>query len=88
MTNLTQQNTLTQIKTYYDKEKTKLRERYYVNKNGLKHGLYEWFYENGIHCLKCTYKNNRLDGLYESFYENGKTLIKRTYKNGLEIVQE
>ena len=64
-TNLTQQNTLTQIETFYDEAKTKVKERYFVDKNYLRQGLYELFYENGQLKGRCTYKNGELDGLDE-----------------------
>ena len=38
-TNLTQQNTLTQIETFYDEAKTKVKERYFVDKNYLRQGI-------------------------------------------------
>ena len=41
------------IETFYDKAKTKVKERYFVDKDGKLDGLYELFYK---------------DGLYELFY--------------------
>ena len=69
------------IETHYDEAKTKVNERYYVDKNGLRQGLYESFYENGQLRRRCTYKDGKLDGLYESFYENGQLKERCTYKN-------
>ena len=35
------------IETYYNEDKTKVKERYYIDENGLRQGMYESFYENG-----------------------------------------
>jgi len=59
-TNLTQQNTLTQVETCDDEEKTIVLERYYIDENGLKQGLFERFYKDGQVKEKCTYKNDQL----------------------------
>lgn len=69
-TNLTQQNTLTQVETCDDEEKTIVLERYYIDENSLKQGLFERFYENGQHQIKCIYKDDKQDGLFEWFHEN------------------
>ena len=69
------------IETYYDEAKTKVNERYYVDKNYLRQGLYEQFYENGQLRRRCTYKDGKLNGLYKSFHENGKLEERFTFKN-------
>lgn len=52
--------TLMQIETFYDKAKTKIQERYYVDKDCLKQGLCELFCENGKLRERRTYKNGQL----------------------------
>ena len=45
---MTNNNTnLTQVETYYNEEKTKVKERYFVEENDLRQGMYKSFYENG-----------------------------------------
>ena len=81
MTNTNNNTNLTKVKTHHDKAKTKVKERYFVDENGLRQGLYESFYENGRPDLKCTYKDDKLNGLYENFWENGKPRKRYTYKD-------
>ena len=84
MTNTNNNTNLTKVKTHHDKAKTKVKERYFVDENGLRQGLYESFYENGRPDLKCTYKDDKLNGLYEEFFENDKPRERCTYKDGLK----
>ena len=84
MTNTNNNTNLTKVKTHHDKAKTKVKERYFVDENGLRQGLYESFYENGRPDLKCTYKDAKLNGLYEEFFENDKPRERCTYKDGLK----
>ena len=69
------------IETYYDKEKKKINERYYVDKDGLKQGLYESFYENGQPHIKFTCKDGVYDGLFELFYKDGQVKERCTHKD-------
>jgi len=54
------------IRTYYDKEQTKLKEEYY-QVNGKKEGEYKSYYENG----------NLLE---HSIYDNGKKIKDKMFK--------
>ena len=69
------------IETHYDEEKTKVNERYYVDKNDLRQGLYESFYKSGQLFERCTYKNDKREGLFEWFHENNQLSQRGTYKN-------
>ena len=69
------------IETYYDEAKTKVKERYYIDENGLRQGMYESFYENGNNGIRCTYKDSELNGLYEEFDVNNKIRAKCDYKD-------
>ena len=51
------------VKTYYDFAKIVLKEKRYIDEEGLCQGLVESFYENGNLMKTCMY----LDGLVEKF---------------------
>ena len=68
--------------TFYDEAKTKINERYYVDKDGFWQGLYEEFYKSGRLRTRCTFKDDKQDGLYKQFYEKGQLFTKCTFKNG------
>ncbi len=70
-----------------------LSERYYT-KDGIREGVYEFYYLNGIVCEIANYKNGKLDGLAKEWsssagcfriietYENDVLLIRKTYFTG------
>ena len=53
-----------------------------VNKDGTRHGLCEWFHENGAVLEKLNYKDGELHGLCEWFDGDGKMREKLNYKDG------
>jgi len=59
------------VKTFFDEQKTQLRERYCVNENNYIYGLYEEFYENGQINRRCVYINGVKHGLDEIFDIHG-----------------
>ena len=55
-----------------------------TDKEEIKDGLVEEFYDNGQLYKKENYKNGKLDGLWEVYYENGQLRDRGNYKNGLK----
>ena len=62
--------TLTQIETFYDKAKTKINERYYIDKNGLRQGISKLFCENGQLEKRYTYKDGQVITKSEILIQN------------------
>ncbi len=63
--------------------KLKKRTNYQsVNDGGKKHGLEEYYSENGQLMDKLNFKDGELDGLYETYYENGELNGTLCWKNG------
>lgn len=59
-----------------------LEERYTVDKNGQKNGLYERWFTNGQLERRCTYKNDKLHGSFKSWYRNGQQELWFHFNNG------
>ena len=55
-----------------------------TDKEDIKDGLVEEFYDNGLLSFKGNYKNGKEDGLWELFHENGQLGSRWNYKNGQE----
>lgn len=84
-------------KSYYDEEKTKLKEVYSykevmsfdpnnidggMQKKVKKHGAYFYYFENGKPKISGNYKNDQKDGTWK-YYDIKGTLIKEeVYKDG------
>ncbi len=72
-------------KTYYDIQKSRIKEEYQVNSSGEKNGYYKGFDENGVVVLEYNFQKNLLSGAckeYSTF--SGRKLAKlETYKNGV-----
>lgn len=77
--------------TYYDgKRFTGIGLEYFSNGNikqkgsfinGLKNGLFEWFYDNGNICYSVTYKYGERNGCYTEFHLNGNLKWKGIFRN-------
>ena len=77
------------VETFYDTDKTQIKERYYVDKNGLRQGMYQQFYSNGTIATECNYKDDCQHGLTECFYGDGRPTIRCVYnKNVLHGLYE
>lgn len=71
------------VEEFYDKKKTRIAKRYYIDQDGLKQGTYEYFYENGSLVIRSTYVNNVRHGLNEIFHlDDGKLSCLTTYRKG------
>jgi antitoxin component YwqK of YwqJK toxin-antitoxin module len=51
-------------------------------RNGLKNGVFEWFFENNQLGFRDTYRDGQRDGLFEYYYKNGFLLEKGMMRNG------
>ena len=69
------------VRTYYDKEQTKLDEEYYEI-NGKKEGEYKEYYMNGNLKVICNYINNKLNGKYKLYHYNGYLDLICNYVDG------
>ena len=54
-------------------------------KDGIREGLWKWWYENEQLSIEANYKNGKLEGLYRAWHNNGQLLLKTNYKSGEEI---
>ena len=53
-------------------------------KDGIREGLWKWWYENEQLSIEANYKNGKLEGLYRAWHNNGQLLLKTNYKSGEE----
>jgi len=58
-----------------------IEERY---ENGIKHGLYRSWYQNGQLEAEGNYVNGEIDGAVRAWHENGQLKLEATYLSGLE----
>jgi antitoxin component YwqK of YwqJK toxin-antitoxin module len=80
MTNTNNSTNLKLIETFYDKAKTIIKERYYIDENGFRQGMYEEFYENGKLKTKCTFKDDKMESLSDHFYKNDQIEIHALFE--------
>tara|TARA_B110000091_G_C13588522_1_gene379599 strand:+ start:75 stop:740 length:666 start_codon:yes stop_codon:yes gene_type:complete len=68
---------------FYSSGKLKSRANHQPkNDGGKKHGLSEWYRDNGQLEIRRNYKDGKQNGLYETYYENGQLEQKGNYKDG------
>ena len=60
-----------------------IEETEYVN--GVKHGLYSRFYDNGVPMIEAFYKNDKLNGTYVHYYPNGNVKEEGLFKDGAKV---
>jgi len=58
-----------------------LYERYHVDKNNKKQGLYNTWYKSGELAVEVNYKDGKLNGLYKLWYPNGKLEIEANHQD-------
>ena len=68
------------ILTYRENGQLEFKEDY---RNGVPHGVHEYFFENGQLEKRKNYKSGQTHGVEESFFKNGKRRSIIHYKNGL-----
>lgn len=74
---------------YKNEQKTTVKERWDENNEGLKHGTYIAYFENGDRATLGHYKNGEKDGEWivkvheQWFWENTLTITTANYKNGV-----
>ena len=64
-----------------------IKEKYYINNFGKKHGKYESYYSNGKIWVECDYIDDKLNGLYKAYHDNGNLKVICKYKNDKIIGQ-
>ena len=60
-----------------------IEETEYVN--GVKHGLYSRFYDNGVPMIEAYYNNDKLNGTYVHYYPNGNVKEEGLFKDGVKV---
>jgi len=58
-----------------------LYERYSINQDSVKHGLYSRFYKSGKIAEKASYQNGLLDGVRTLYYDTGAKEIEEVYQS-------
>jgi antitoxin component YwqK of YwqJK toxin-antitoxin module len=71
------------IKTFYDEEKTKLKEKYFIHENK-KEGIYRSYWENGQLWEEVNYINDKKEGINRTYWINGQLLKKVNYINDIQ----
>ena len=56
-------------------------------KNGLKHGNFTEYYENGSVKTKGKYKEDKMQGTWSYFSDKGELITKRKFEEGKEIIK-
>ena len=74
------------VTVYFDVGLRQIKERFSIDKNGLKLGTYELFYRDGSLCVKCEYKNGLLNGQYTSYKKDGSVVENCYYKDDKRVV--
>lgn len=67
-------------KTYYDKEKTKVKTDANYNENGVLHGPFVYYDSNGVKLVESNYNNGALHGTV-IHYINGEISMRCNYSN-------
>lgn len=58
-------------------------KRYTLNKDGVKAGVFRWFWPSGNIFVECMYNGGVRDGGYISYWDNGMIWKKIEYRSGL-----
>jgi antitoxin component YwqK of YwqJK toxin-antitoxin module len=66
------------VRTYYDKEKTKICEEYFTM-NGKKEGIYKLYHDNGQLLCEVNYIDGLRQGIFKSYYSNGQLYYEVNY---------
>ena len=74
------------VTVYFDVGLRQIKERFSIDKNGLKSGTYELFYKDGSLCVKCEYKNGLLNGQYTSYRKDGSIIETCYFKDDKRVV--
>ena len=70
---------------FYSNGKLQSRANYQPKSDGgKKHGLQEWYHENGQLAAKTNTKDGKQHGLHENYHENGQLSLRVNYKDGKE----
>ena len=55
----------------------------HTEKDGRKHGLEQWWYENGLKYREMPWKDGNLNGLEQLWWDNGQKYLETTWKDGI-----
>ena len=69
------------IRTYYDKEQTKLKTEYF-QLNGKRNGIYKSYHSNGQLESEVNYIDGKENGIHKSYYKNGQLREEVNYIDG------
>src|SRR5947207_1373070 len=74
-----------EVKTWYDTGRTKLKEKYFVQRDhpALKEDSYKAFYESGKILAEKNYVHGNLQGLARLYFENGQVKEEAEFKDSL-----
>jgi hypothetical protein len=62
---------LQRVVNHWDPYNTRIRQEYYLNKNGNREGLYKSYHENGQLDCECYLQNGMLNGRYKAYNSSG-----------------
>ncbi len=68
------------IRTFHDKEKTKLKEEYFIHINK-KEGIQKSYWKNGQLKVEVNYINDNKEGIYKQYYVDGQLCEEVNYVN-------
>lgn len=85
-TSYVQAQRLIPSKTYYDYQKTLLKERFFVQKKNpaILDSTYLLYYQNGVLKTKGNFKNNKAEGHWTYYYENGTPRMEGDFQQGVQ----
>lgn len=81
MFNMTNYDILLLIRDYYDKNREKIKTKYFLNHHGLKENSFVSYYENGVVKSIFQYHNDILNGKFRNFYPCGSLKDEGYYIN-------
>lgn len=70
---------------YFSGTQNVIEKTSYVN--GVKHGPYKKYYDDGLPMVDANYKNDKLDGVFILYYHTGAPKEEGSFKDGIKIGQ-
>ena len=74
---------LTEIKEYFDIDKTQLMKHFFINSDNKKHGAMTAYFTDGSVRFSCAFNNGEFHGEYKEYYRNGQLSSIYPYADGL-----
>ena len=66
------------VKIYYDLEKTRLKEEYFMNNNKIE-GIKKIYHETGELCVEVNYIDDKENGIYKAYHQTGRLCMELNY---------